>query len=206
MIPFFIERGVTHLVADKVELKQHKWLDISILVLFVGLFVNEIFTHVGGLSALLALALFALNGYRLFNWHTPALWHVPLLWSLYVSSWLINVGFLFYGLQIPLGIAPLLTLHLFTIGGIGLMTIGMMSRVAQGHTGRDIRNSSRWLNLAFAAIVASAVFRIVLPLFAMESYTSWVIISASFWIAGFVIFLLIYTPILCKPRGDGTYG
>jgi uncharacterized protein involved in response to NO len=206
VIPFFIERGVAHLVADKVELKQHKWLDISILVLFVGLFVNEIFTHVGGLSALLALALFALNGYRLFNWHTPALWHVPLLWSLYVSSWLINVGFLFYGLQIPLGIAPLLTLHLFTIGGIGLMTIGMMSRVALGHTGRDIRNSSRWLNLAFAAIVASAVFRIVLPLFAMESYTNWVIISASLWITGFVIFLLIYTPILCKPRVDGTYG
>lgn len=206
VIPFFIERGVAHLVADKVELKQHKWLDISILVLFVGLFVNEIFTHVGGLSALLALALFALNGYRLYNWHTPALWRVPLLWSLYVSSWLINFGFVFYGLQTRLGIAPVLTLHLFTIGGIGLMTIGMMSRVALGHTGRDIRNSSRWLNLAFAAIGASAVFRIVLPLFAMESYASWVIISASLWIAGFVIFLLIYTPILCKPRVDRTYG
>ena len=86
------------------------------------------------------------------------------------------------------------------------MTIGMMSRVALGHTGRDIRNSSRWLNLTFAAIAASAAFRIVLPVFVMESYVSWVIISASLWIIGFVIFLLIYAPILCKPRVDGTYG
>jgi uncharacterized protein involved in response to NO len=63
---------------------------------------------------------------------------VPLLWSLYLSSWLINVGFLFYGLQGPLGIPSILTLHLFTIGGVGLMTVAMMSRVALGHTGRDI--------------------------------------------------------------------
>lgn len=206
VIPFFIERGVAHLVTDKIVLKQYKWLDISILVLFVGLFVNEIFTHAAGLSTLLALALFMLNGFRLYNWHTPALWRVPLLWSLYVSSWLINFGFLSYGLQTRLGMPLILTLHLFTIGGVGLMTIGMMSRVALGHTGRDIKSSSPWLNLVFAAIAASAVFRILLPMIAMDGYTNWVVISAIFWILGFAVFLVIYVPILCKPRVDGTYG
>lgn len=215
VIPFFIERGVAHLVANnsvinnsviKVQLKQYKCLDISILIAFVGLFINEIFVHMAVVSSLLALVLFALNGYRLFNWHTPALWHVPLLWSLYVSSWLINFGFLLYGLQTQLGIPTLLTLHLFTIGGIGLMTMAMMSRVALGHTGRDIKNASPWLNVAFIMIAASALFRVVLPLFAIENYTSWVVISALLWIVGFVIFLMVYAPILCKPRVDGTYG
>ncbi len=206
VIPFFIERGVAHLAAVKIQLTQHKWLDISIMLLFIGLFINEIFMHAAGASAGMALALFALNGYRLYNWHTPALWRVPLLWSLYLSSWLINLGFLFYGLQSQLAIPAILTLHLFTIGGIGLMTLSMMSRVALGHTGRDIRTPSPWLNLVFAAIVASALLRVVLPLFAMQHYVSWVIISAVLWIVGFALFLVIYAPILCKPRVDGTYG
>jgi uncharacterized protein involved in response to NO len=206
VIPFFIERGVAHLVTAKVQLKQHKWLDLSIMVLFIGLFLNEIFIHVAGLSSMLAMALFVLNSYRLYNWHVSALWRVPLLWSLYLSSWLINFGFLFYGLQDPLAIPSILTLHLFTIGGVGLMTVGMMSRVALGHTGRDIKSLSPWMTLAFAAIGVSAVFRIVLPLFAMQHYTSWVVISAAFWIIGFTVFLVIYAPILCKTRVDGTYG
>ncbi len=206
VIPFFIERGVAHLLADKVQLKQYKWLDIGIMLLFIGLFLNEIFIHFSGLTSLLSIALFVLNAFRLYNWHVKALWRVALLWSLYLSSWLITFGFLFYGLQGPLGIPSILTLHLFTIGGVGLMTVGMMSRVALGHTGRDIKIISPLLKLAFAAIGASAIFRIVLPMFAMQYYTGWVVTSAMFWIIGFAIFLMIYAPILCKPRVDGTYG
>lgn len=206
VIPFFIERGVAHLVADKVQLQQYKWLDISIMVLFIGLFLNELFIHFSGLTSILAIALFILNAFRLCNWHVKALWRVPLLWSLYLSSWLITLGFLLYGLQGSLDIPAILTLHLFTIGGVGLMTVGMMSRVALGHTGRDIKNISPLLKLAFAAIGASAIFRIVLPMFAMQYYTGWVVTSAMFWIIGFAIFLMIYAPILCKPRIDGTYG
>jgi uncharacterized protein involved in response to NO len=50
------------------------------------------------------------------------------------------------------------------------------------------------------------VFRIVLPLFAMQYYMHWVVISAACWIVGFAVFLVIYAPMLCKPRVDGTYG
>lgn len=206
VIPFFIERGVAHLVSTKIQLQQYKWLDISILFAFLALFLNEMFIHAPWVSSIFALLLFVLNGYRLCNWHTPALWQVPLVWSLYVASWLINLGFLLYGLNMQLGIPAILTLHLFTIGGIGLMTLSMMSRVALGHTGRDVKALSPWMKLAFLMIVLSALFRIVLPLFAMQSYSAWIVISGIFWIAGFAIFLLVYAPILCKIRVDGTYG
>lgn len=207
VIPFFIERGVASLGAvNKVKLKQYKWLDITILVWFLALFLNEIFVHIALVTTYVALALFAFNGYRLCNWHNGGIWRIPLLWSLYVSAWLINCGFLLYGLQAPLAISSILTLHLFTIGGIGLMTIAMMSRVALGHTGRDIGKSSPSLIVAFAAIGASAVFRILAPMFSMENYVSWVLVSAIFWIVGFSVFVVIYAPILIKPRVDGTFG
>lgn len=207
VIPFFIERGVANLGAsNKVQLKQYKWLDITILMLFLALFLNEIFVHIAEVTNYVALALFAFNGYRLCNWHNNGIWRVPLLWSLYVSAWLINCGFLLYGLQTPLAIPSILTLHLFTIGGIGLMTVGMMSRVALGHTGRNISKPSPFLIIVFAAVCASAGFRILAPMFSMENYVSWVLVSALFWIAGFSIFVVIYAPILIKPRVDGAFG
>jgi uncharacterized protein involved in response to NO len=202
VIPFFIERGTE----TRVQLKQYKWLDISILVLFIALFLNTIFIEIPFLTALFAGALFALNGYRLFNWHTAGIWRVPLLWSLYLSAWLINLGFLFYGLQSRYSSLSILTLHIFTIGGIGLMTLSMMSRVALGHTGRDIRKPSRWIGLTFAGIIASVLFRAIVPMFTNQLYMSWVLIAAIFWILSFSIFVVIYMPILLKPRADGAFG
>lgn len=206
VIPFFIERGVAHLVTAKVTLKQHRWLDISILMLFLALFINEIFLHVQTGSAVLAGALFLCNSYRLCNWHVRAIWQVPLLWSVYLASWYINLGFLFYGLQPFLGIPLIFILHVFTIGGIGLMTIAMMSRVALGHSGRDIRQLSPWMKWAFGLIAASAVCRVLLPMWLAEYYQGWLMIAGAFWVMGFAIFLWVYAPILCKPRVDEAYG
>ncbi|MBX9675945.1 MAG: NnrS family protein [Methylotenera sp.] len=202
VIPFFIERGNE----TKVQLKQYQWLDLSILTLFVALFLNAIFINNAFLTTLFAWSLFALNGYRLTNWHISSIWRVPLLWSLYVSAWLINIGFLFYGLPSQHGSLSILTLHLFTIGGIGLMTLSMMSRVALGHTGRDIKKPSYWIALAFATLIASALLRAIVPMFTSQVYSFWVIAASFLWIFSFAIFVLIYTPILLKPRTDGVFG
>lgn len=202
VIPFFIERGTE----TRVQLKQYKWLDISILVFFVALFINAIFIQTPYLTALFSWILFALNGYRLFNWHAAGIWRVPLLWSLYLSAWFINFGFLFCGVQAKSGSLSILTLHMFTIGGIGLMTLSMMSRVALGHTGRDVRTPSGWIRLAFSGLVASVLFRAVVPMFISQFYMSWMLVAAILWILSFAIFVVIYTPILLKPRADGAFG
>ena len=202
VIPFFITRGVK----ENVVLKQYKWLDISILFFFLALFINVIFVQNPFITTTLAWALFLLNGFRLFNWHVAGIWRVPLLWSLYLSAWLVNVGFSFYGLQAQNAGLSILTLHIFTIGGIGLMTLSMMSRVALGHTGRDIRKPSRWIGLAFLCLIVSVVYRVVIPMLTTQFYMSWVFIAAIFWIISFAIFAIIYIPILLKPRVDGTFG
>jgi len=168
--------------------------------------LNAIFIQILYLTSIFALSLFILNGYRLFNWYAAGIWCVPLLWSLYLSAWLINFWFLFYGLQVQYSSLSIFTLHIFTIGGIGLMTLSMMSRVALGHTGRDIRKPSRWLGMAFASIIASVLFRVVMPMFTMQFYSSSVLVAAILWILGFAFFVVVYTPILVKPRADGAFG
>jgi uncharacterized protein involved in response to NO len=147
-----------------------------------------------------------LNGLRLINWHTPGIWKVSLLWGLYVSSWLINIGFLLMATQYWLEIPSILTIHLFTIGGIGLMTLSMMSRVALGHTGRNIREPSPLVAYAMLALMMSAVFRVGLPLIDMSHYQWWLTLSYICWLLAFLLFLLVYTPMLLKPRPDGQPG
>jgi uncharacterized protein involved in response to NO len=202
IIPFFIERGVE----VKVQLKQYKWLDISILIAFLALFLNVIFIQASYLTSLFAWTLFALNGVRLCNWYTAGIWRVPLLWSLYLSAWFINLGFMFLGLQSDSSNISILTLHIFTIGGIGLITLSMMSRVALGHTGRDIRVLSPWMKVAFICLLISVVFRVLMPMISTQFYTSWVLLAAVFWMLSFAIYTIIYLPILLKPRPDGAFG
>jgi len=131
---------------------------------------------------------------------------VSLLWSLYLSAWFINVGFFFYGLQTQLGSLSILTLHIFTIGGIGLMTLSMMSRVSLGHTGRGVRKPSRWIGFALAGLVISVLLRTILPMVTSQFYMSWVLVAAILWILNFAVFVVIFTPILLKPRADGAFG
>lgn len=202
VIPFFIERGVS----EKVSLRQSRWLDISILVFFLLFFVNELFIRQAELTIASAGLLFLLNGLRLINWHTPGIWKVSLLWGLYVSSWLINIGFLLMATQYWLEIPAILTIHLFTIGGIGLMTLSMMSRVALGHTGRNIREPSPLVAYAMLALMMSAVFRVGPPLIDMSHYQWWLTLSYICWLLAFLLFLLVYTPMLLKPRPDGQPG
>jgi uncharacterized protein involved in response to NO len=202
VIPFFIERGVE----EKLAVRHYRWLDISIMLFFLLFFINELFLAQPMLTTLAAGSLFLLNGFRLWNWHTRGIWKVPLLWGLYVSAWLINAGFLLMALQQWLEISGILTIHLFTIGGIGLMTASMMARVSLGHTGRNIRDPSVLVGYMLIMLILSVVFRVGLPLLDMEHYLWWVAASYLCWMLAFILFLITFLPVLTKPRPDGQFG
>ncbi len=202
VVPFFIEKGVD----QPVQLRNSKWIDLSNLILFLSFTVIEVFFDKPMLSASLALLLFAINARRLIGWYTPGIWHKSLLWSLYLAFWFITFGFALFAASYFMGINKYLAIHAFALGGIGAMTLGMMSRVALGHSGRGIQNPPASMAYAFAALLFGAVVRVVFPLFSDEYYTLWVGISQLLWIISFSIFCVVYWPILCKPRIDGRPG
>jgi len=96
--------------------------------------------------------------------------------------------------------------HAFAVGGIGLMTVGMMARVILGHTGRDIQQAPRWLALVLMALLVDLLARVALPLivpaYAFESMG----LALAAWLYAYAVFLWIYTPMLIKPRVDGQPG
>jgi uncharacterized protein involved in response to NO len=202
VLPFFIERGVDEACSSNNRL----WIDIASLVLFLIWAALDIFTQQGTVIALMSVGLFAVHAWRLYDWHTAGIWKKPLLWSLYLGYASLTLGFLLKALSIWQGLSPGLVVHTFAVGGIGLMTIGMMSRVALGHTGRDVFNPPRILEPIFILIIFAAISRVALPLVDPAHYTIWIATSQVFWILGFALFSAVYIPQLVRPRIDGRPG
>jgi uncharacterized protein involved in response to NO len=98
--------------------------------------------------------------------------------------------------------APNLALHALTLGGFGVLTLGMMSRVALGHTGRLLQ-SARATDLAFVLLNLGTLARVFGPYAMPDNYIGAVHLAGGFWLLAFGIFTVIYAPILLKPRADG---
>jgi len=199
VIPFFTERALS------VVLKRWRiveWLSPVSVVLFL---LTELFVPDSVTSASLAALAACANGARLAGWYTPRYWRVPLLWVLHLGYGWIVVGFyLKAGTALGL-VPPQFTIHAFTVGGIGVLTLGMMARVSLGHTGRPLKVGAA-MTSAFVLINLAAVGRGLLPPFFPQFFSQLIVASGVFWIAAFTIFIIVYTPILIQPRVDGRPG
>lgn len=202
VIPFFIEKGVDY----PVQLKNRKWLDISSLVFFLLFWITDLLIPNEAPVALLAGILFILHGTRLAGWYTHGIWGKPLLWVLYLGYGSIVVGFALKAAVFVFEVSPYLSVHAFTFGGIGMITIGMMSRVSLGHTGRNVFEPPAALFRIFALLFIGAIIRIFFPLIDPSHYTIWIGLSQAFWVISFSMFFYIYFLMLIKPRVDGRYG
>ncbi len=202
VIPFFIEKGL----GCPFTAKNYKWLDISTVVLFALFVIADLVGAMPRLTALLALVLFLLHGWRLLGWYHAGIWKKTLLWTLYLGYWWIVFGFLLKAISSVTGLSPYLAIHSFAYGGIGLITIGMMARVTLGHTGRNVFDPPRLLLPIFLLLATGAVVRVILPLFAASHYGLWIGLSQSLWAAAFLGMAVFYVPMLIKVRIDGRPG
>jgi uncharacterized protein involved in response to NO len=97
-------------------------------------------------------------------------------------------------------------MHAFAVGGISMVSIGMMARVTLGHTGRNVFEPPEALTLVFATLFLGAVIRVAGPLLDGSRYVLWIGLSQGLWLIAFGMFVYIFLPMLCQPRVDGQQG
>ena len=162
--------------------------------------------HLAGLSgwpvALVLLVAGATQALRLAGWYDRRVWSIPILWVLYTGYAWLAVGLSLVGLSEMGWFAHSPAVHALTMGTLGVFTLGMMARVALGHTGRVMRSATS-VNLAFVLANLAAGVRVFGPAFLPTWYVSWVLLAGALWVAAFAIFAWVYTPILLRPRADG---
>ncbi len=202
VIPFFTERGVGY----SVTLTNYAWLDKAVPLLMIAFIAAELVTPGNLMTTLVAAVLMFLLGLRLVGWHTKGIWRKPILWVLHVACGLVVLGFALKVAAFLFGASPFLAVHAFAMGGIGLMTLGMMARVCLGHTGRNVFAPPAAVNWMFLLLSGAVLLRVFVPLLAPAYYGLWVGLSQLTWILAFALFSLIYIPMLVTPRVDGQPG
>ncbi|WP_305908151.1 NnrS family protein [Methylomarinum sp. Ch1-1] len=200
IFPYFTERGLSGVIAIRNPL-----LDMLSVAAAIVAFILVIAGVSGGYLLAAALLALGLNVVRAVGWYDARIWFVPLLWVLYVGYAWIMLGFIMLALAAYQIVPFSLAMHAFTVGGIGVLTLGMMARVSLGHSGRALRVSNM-LALAFVLINVAALFRALLPALMPDWYGGLLIASTYCWLAAFSLFVLHSYPILTEPRPDGREG
>ena len=200
VFPFFIERGLHGTL-----LIRNPLLDALSISSAVAVFALQLWGVSGTFLALTAIFAVIVNIARLSAWYVHRIWYVPLLWILYVGYGWIVIGFILMVLSAYAWVSATLSLHAFTVGGIGVLTLGMMARVSLGHTGRALRASNA-MAIAFVLINLATLLRVLLPLVLPDWYTLLIYGSTLSWLAAFSLFMFVYAPILTSPRIDGQEG
>jgi len=200
VFPFFTERGIPGTLIIRNPLLDNASVASAVIV-----FALQIFGISGTLLALAAIVAVAVNVARLSGWYVQRVMYVPLLWVLYAGYGWIILGFMLTVLSAYSVVLPSLALHAFTLGGIGVLTLGMMARVSLGHTGRAMKASNA-MAIAFVLINVAALFRVLLPIAMPGWYENLIYVSTLSWLSAFSLFVFVYVPILSSARIDGQDG
>jgi len=199
VIPMFTNNAVPGAGARRLLGVEVAALGAVVALITVDLFGNA---WAGALVAGMGAVAHAV---RLALWSPLRSIRTPLLWILHASyAWVVVHLALRAGAGIHLA-APGLATHALTIGAIGGMTIGMMTRTALGHTGRSLR-AGRGDTASYALIQLAAIARVLVPAVWPAIYLTASVVSGGLWSAGFAIFTFVYWPILTRPRADGRPG
>lgn len=198
VIPSFTRNWLVKRDAAKLP-SAHGLVDtIALFALHSGLLAWALLPN-SPVAGLLLIAGAALNLWRLCRWRAAATVAEPLLLILHLGyGWLI-VGVALLGTALLSAEIPLSAgIHALSAGAIGTMTLGMMTRVSRGHTGRELTadgiTTSIYVAVNFAAGTRlAAAFDDNWPL-------PWLMASGGLWIFAFLLFAFCYGRMLTTPR------
>jgi uncharacterized protein involved in response to NO len=156
-------------------------------------------------AAIAALGAVA-HGLRMLGWGGEKTLRRPILWVLHGAYFCIPAGLALYAAEYSgAPIAFPIPLHVLAIGALGLMTLGMMTRVSLGHTGRLIV-ANKATTCAYALLIAAVIVRAAGPSLGAGSWQTAMLVAVAPWSLAFLIFLFGYAGKLLTPRPDGNPG
>ena len=200
VIPMFTNNGVPGANATRHALVEKLALS-SVMLLFAADLLQLPQTVIAMIALISALA----HGVRLFLWKPWRTLATPLVWILHAAYAWIVVHLALRGLSGLELLTGSYATHALTVGAIGGLTLGMMTRTARGHTGRPLI-ADRFEITVFLLIQVAAVVRVFGGIASPGLYVLSVQLSALLWAAAFVLYAVRYWPVLTRPRLDGKPG
>lgn len=200
VIPMFTNNGVPNAGATRVAAVEALALG-SLVALFAADVAQAPAAWIATLAAIGAVA----HAARVGLWRPWRTLGAPLVWILHAAyAWIVIHLALRAGAAADL-VAENLAIHALTVGAIGGLTLGMMTRTARGHTGRPLR-ADAWETASFLLVQAAAVVRVFGALIFPGAYVMTVASAGILWSTAFASYAIHYWPVLSRARADGKPG
>ena len=160
------------------------------------------------MDALMAAVLIAaalLHALRIRRWHPWTTRRVPIVWVLHLAYAWIAIHLALRAAAVLGAVPASAATHALTVGAIGGLVIGMMTRTALGHTGRPLRAGTGEV-VSYVLVALAAALRTFVPLAAPALTVAAVGLSAALWSAACAMYFVGYWPVLTRARVDGRPG
>lgn len=204
IVPSFTRNWLAKRGPGRLPVPPMQVLDkIALAVLLAALLAWVVWPFASRTGAALAMA-GLLHLVRLARWAGDRTMAEPLVAVLHLGYLFVPVGALGGAAEILSGRALVgagAAQHLWMAGGIGLMTLAVMTRATLGHTGRDL-TAGPGTTAIYGALVAAVLLRVAAGAWPPVASVLNSLAGAS-WIAAFAGFTAIYAPMLLRPRKAG---
>jgi uncharacterized protein involved in response to NO len=198
IIPSFTRNWLARQRPDRLPVPFNRYDGLTILVGASAL-ICWIAAPVAILTAVALLLAGALHAVRLARWAGERTSGEVLLMVLHVGYAFVPLGFFLVALSIisPDVLLPSGALHAWTVGGVGLMTLAVMTRASLGHSGRQLTANGPTAAI-YAAVLTAAVARLLAGFDIARM--PMLHVSAAAWVLAYAGFAVIYWPMLVRPK------
>lgn len=200
VVPMFSNNGIAGINATR-----KAFVEKLVISSTVGLFLIDGYS----LNSLITMPWISLtfiaHAWRWLLWQPWKARRNAMVWVLHAAYFWLLFHLVLKAMASAGWIATGPSIHALTVGLVGMITLGMMTRTALGHTGHPIH--ATWAEqCAFTAVAIAACIRVIVPLLWPALLIESAILSSGLWSLAFGLFLWRYTPLLVRPRLDGLPG
>jgi uncharacterized protein involved in response to NO len=191
---------------ELVEVVSRSWLEKGVIGSMIAIAVVDVFAPHAAVSGVLAALAAGAHAARLSGWRSFRARSESILWVLHVAYAWLPVGLALKALWLLGDVAwAAKWQHALTAGVFATMILAVMTRASLGHTGRPLA-VSRAITVAYVLLTASVAIRVFANVLMPERYVLGMSIAGLAWMLSFLLFLIVYAPILSGPRADGKPG
>lgn len=151
-------------------------------------------------TGMLALVAALAQAVRLSRWRGWAARAEGLVFILHLAYGFVVLGLVAIAATAFEVLDAVSSMHVLTVGGIGSMTLAVMSRATRGHTGLELRASPVTI-ASYGCILSAGAVRPLASLLP-DAYMLVLSIAGVAWILAFLLYLVEYAPTLTRTRRD----
>jgi uncharacterized protein involved in response to NO len=205
IVPAFTANALRAAGIDAAPVTRN-WLEAIAIGSVVAIVVCDLFWPDTRAAGVLAAVAAAAHAARLAGWKSFRLGREPILWVLHVAYAWVPLGLALKGAWLLGDLAfAAKWQHALTFGAFATMILAVMTRASLGHTGRPLVVAPS-IAVAYLVLTLGGLLRVFGAALFPSNYLWTLTIAGLCWTVAFLIFVIVYAPLLMSARADGRQG